>query len=69
MRTLLTALLRFYKAWISPWLPSACRFEPTCSDYMRLAVERYGALRGIWLGVKRLLRCHPLHAGGYDPVR
>jgi hypothetical protein len=69
MRTLLTALLRFYKAWISPWLPSACRFEPTCSDYMRMAVERYGALRGIWLGVKRLLRCHPLHAGGYDPVR
>ena len=65
----MTALLRFYKAWISPWLPSACRFEPTCSDYMRLAVERYGALRGIWLGVKRLLRCHPLHAGGYDPVR
>ena len=69
MRTLLTALLRFYKAWISPWLPSACRFEPTCSDYMRMAVERYGALRGVWLGVKRLLRCHPLHAGGYDPVR
>ena len=65
----MTALLRFYKAWISPWLPSACRFEPTCSDYMRMAVERYGALRGIWLGVKRLLRCHPLHAGGYDPVR
>ena len=69
MRTLLTALLRFYKAWISPWLPSACRFEPTCSDYMRLAVERYGVLRGMWLGAKRLLRCHPLHAGGFDPVR
>ena len=69
MRTLVTRLLRFYKAWISPWLPSTCRFEPTCSDYMRLAVERYGVLRGVWLGAKRLLRCHPLHAGGFDPVR
>ncbi len=69
MRALVTALLRVYKGWISPWLPSACRFEPTCSDYMRIAVERYGALRGIWMGTKRLLRCHPLHAGGFDPVR
>ncbi|MFB3778081.1 MAG: membrane protein insertion efficiency factor YidD [Bryobacteraceae bacterium] len=69
MRTLITALLRFYKSWISPWLPSACRFEPTCSDYMREAVERYGVPRGVWLGTKRLFRCHPLHPGGYDPVR
>ena len=69
MRTLLTRLLLFYKRWVSPWLPSACRFEPTCSEYMRLAVEQYGAGRGIWLGFKRLLRCHPFHAGGYDPVR
>jgi uncharacterized protein len=69
MQTLLTHLLLFYKRWVSPWLPSACRFEPTCSEYMRQAVEQYGARRGIWLGVKRLLRCHPLHAGGYDPVR
>ncbi len=69
MRTLVTGLLRFYKTWISPWLPSACRFEPTCSEYVRLAVEKHGVLRGLWLGAKRLLRCHPLHAGGYDPVR
>lgn len=69
MRALITALLRFYKSWISPWLPPACRFEPTCSDYMREAVERYGVSRGVWLGTKRLFRCHPLHPGGYDPVR
>ncbi len=61
-------LLRFYKLAISPLLPSACRFHPTCSDYMREAVERHGAARGIWLGAKRLARCHPFHPGGVDPV-
>jgi putative membrane protein insertion efficiency factor len=50
-------------------LPSACRFHPTCSEYMREAVERYGVLRGVSMGVRRLLRCHPFHAGGFDPVR
>lgn len=63
------ALLHLYKRAISPWLPSACRFYPTCSEYMMQAVERYGALRGVWMGVKRLLRCHPLAQGGIDPVR
>jgi len=67
--TLVTASLRFYKRWISPMLPSACRFHPTCSEYMIEAVERYGAVRGIAKGVRRLLRCHPFHAGGFDPVR
>lgn len=62
------ALLRFYKVAISPWLPSACRFRPTCSEYMMDAVSRYGAIRGVWLGLKRLGRCHPFHQGGYDPV-
>ncbi len=62
------AALVFYKRLISPWLPAACRFHPTCSEYMMQAVERYGALRGMWMGVKRLLRCHPLAEGGYDPV-
>lgn len=69
MRTVLIWLLRAYKAGLSPLLPSACRFHPTCSDYMREAVERYGAWRGLLLGVKRLFKCHPLHPGGFDPVR
>ena len=62
-------LLRGYKRFVSPWLPSACRYHPTCSEYMREAVERYGARRGPWMGVKRLARCHPFHADGIDPVR
>jgi uncharacterized protein len=69
MRNLIIGGLRFYKQWISPLLPSACRFAPTCSEYMMEAVQRYGAARGIWLGMRRLSRCHPFHQGGYDPVR
>lgn len=69
MRELLMAALRFYKRWISPLLPSACRYHPTCSEYMRQAVERYGVLRGVGMGIRRLLRCHPFHEGGFDPVR
>jgi hypothetical protein len=69
MRCLLVGLLVFYKRWISPLLPSACRFHPTCSVYMREAIERHGPTRGVWLGLKRLSRCHPFHEGGYDPVR
>jgi putative membrane protein insertion efficiency factor len=61
--------LRFYKRWISPMLPSACRYYPTCSQYMFQAVEKYGAARGIWMGIQRLARCHPFHAGGFDPVQ
>ncbi len=63
------ALLRFYKAAISPWLPSACRFRPTCSEYTMDAISRHGLLPGVWLGLKRLGRCHPFCEGGYDPVR
>jgi putative membrane protein insertion efficiency factor len=62
------AFLRGYKRFVSPWLPSACRYHPTCSEYMREAVERYGATRGAWMGVKRLARCHPFQAGGVDLV-
>jgi hypothetical protein len=61
--------LRFYKAGVSPLLPPACRFVPTCSEYALEAVERYGALRGGWMGLRRLLRCHPFHPGGFDPVK
>lgn len=69
MRALIAGLLAAYKRFISPLLPSACRFEPTCSEYMRQAVLRYGAARGVWMGLRRLARCHPFHSGGYDPVR
>jgi len=69
MQWILTGLLRVYKVGVSPWLPSACRFYPTCSDYMREAIERYGAGRGLWMGLRRLAKCHPFHEGGIDPVR
>ena len=62
------ALLRLYKLAISPLLPQACRYTPTCSVYMAEAVGRFGALRGVWLGLKRLARCHPLGGSGHDPV-
>lgn len=68
MKALALALIRFYKRFISPVLPSACRFEPTCSVYTYQAIEKYGVLKGGWMGVKRISRCHPLHPGGYDPV-
>jgi hypothetical protein len=62
-------LVRLYQQTISRLLPSSCRFHPSCSEYTRQAIERYGLSRGVWLGVKRLSRCHPFNPGGYDPVR
>lgn len=61
-------MVRGYQVTLSPLLPSACRYQPSCSSYMIEAVERHGALRGVWLGARRILRCHPFAHGGYDPV-
>jgi putative membrane protein insertion efficiency factor len=67
-RVMGVALIRLYQRVISPFLPPACRFSPSCSEYAAQAVARYGVARGCWLAVRRLLRCHPLDPGGYDPV-
>lgn len=67
-KRLVLKALRFYQRYISPAFPPSCRFTPTCSEYTYQAVEKYGVLRGVWLGGARLLRCHPFHPGGYDPV-
>ena len=61
-------LIRFYQYAISPFLGRSCRYHPSCSEYAVEAVEKYGALKGSWLAIKRVGRCHPWHPGGYDPV-
>ena len=71
MKKLLIALVRFYRRAISPLFPGCCRYIPTCSQYAIQALEKYGAVKGSWLALKRLLRCHPFHThkgGWYDPV-
>jgi len=62
------APIRFYQKWISPGLPPSCRFYPSCSEYAYQAIEKYGVLRGGWLGLRRIVRCHPFNSGGFDPV-
>jgi putative membrane protein insertion efficiency factor len=68
-RLIAIGLIRVYKLVISPLLPSACRFHPTCSDYMKGAIEKHGVVKGLGRGLRRLSRCHPFHEGGFDPVR
>ena len=62
------SLIKGYQKWLSPLLGSNCRFQPTCSHYAFEAIERFGVIKGCWLAAKRILRCHPLNAGGEDPV-
>ena len=69
MKTVFLALIRFYQRHISPGLPRRCRFYPTCSQYAVEALEKYGAVKGLWLALRRFLRCHPFYKGSnYDPV-
>lgn len=68
MKRILLWLIRFYRRFISPLTPPSCRFVPTCSQYAMEAIEKYGALKGGWMALKRILRCNPFHPGGYDPV-
>ena len=68
MKKILIALVKFYRAAISPYTAPSCRFDPTCSQYALEALQKYGALKGTWLTLKRLSKCHPFHKGGYDPV-
>ena len=64
----LISILKFYKKAISPWLPIACRYKPTCSEYMIEAIQKHGAWHGVILGIKRISRCHPWGGSGFDPV-
>ncbi len=68
MKKLLLKIVRFYQVAISPLKPPSCRFYPTCSHYGLEAIERFGPIKGTWLTIKRISKCHPLHAGGFDPV-
>jgi putative membrane protein insertion efficiency factor len=68
IKTLLITLIRGYRLLISPLFPPVCRFHPTCSQYAIEAIETFGIVQGSWLALKRILRCHPYHPGGYDPI-
>ena len=68
MAKILIMFVRFYQLFISPMFGPSCRFYPTCSEYMKQAIIKYGVIKGGFLGIKRILKCHPFHPGGYDPV-
>jgi putative membrane protein insertion efficiency factor len=67
-KRLLLSLIQIYRKGVSPYTPPCCRYIPTCSQYAIQAIEKYGAARGFWMAIKRIVRCNPLHRGGYDPV-
>lgn len=69
MRKLLVYLIKLYQRFVSPCFPPTCRFYPTCSTYAIQAINQYGAIRGVLIAVKRIIKCHPFHPGGYDPVK
>jgi len=68
-KKIIKGLILLYQNFVSPWLPSVCRFYPTCSQYTIEAIDKYGAKKGLFLGIKRISKCHPFHPGGYDPLR
>ena len=68
MKQVFLLLIKFYRVFLSPLKPPSCRYIPTCSEYALIAIEKYGAMKRAWMAVKRVLRCHPFHKGGYDPV-
>ncbi len=68
VKSLVLGMLRIYQRFISPFLPPSCRFTPTCSQYTYVAIDRFGILKGGWMGAKRIVRCNPFNPGGYDPV-
>lgn len=68
MKRILLAIIRFYQKNISPMTPPSCRFHPTCSEYSKVSITRFGALKGLWLSIVRILKCQPFHSGGFDPV-
>jgi uncharacterized protein len=68
MKYIALGLIRLYQVTLSPLLPPSCRFEPSCSRYTYQAIERYGFIRGGWLGFRRILRCNPFNPGGFDPI-
>lgn len=69
LKKIMILLIKFYQKIISPLFPSTCRFTPTCSTYFIQALEKYGPIKGGYLGIKRILKCHPWHEGGYDPLK